>query len=141
MHEEWLARRDNRIAVSLGQAETGRVIAAAGAIMTLVFASFILGDERVIRMFGLGLAMAIAIDAFVIRTLLVPSLMHVFGRANWWLPGWLDRALPRLSVEPAEEIDEIRPTPLPADLAKDTGAVPSQTGSGSEERSKADSTR
>ncbi len=117
MHEEWLARRDNRIAVSLGQAETGRVIVAAGAIMTLVFASFVLGDERVIKMFGLGLALAVLIDAFVIRTVLVPALMHLCGTGNWWLPSWLDRVLPRVSVEPAEEIEEIRHTPLPQQAA------------------------
>ncbi|ABW15071.1 MMPL domain protein [Parafrankia sp. EAN1pec] len=124
MHEEWTARRDNRIAVSLGQAETGRVISAAGAIMTLVFASFILGDDRVIKLFGLGLALAILLDAFVIRTILVPALMHLFGRANWWLPKGLDRVLPRVSVESAEDIEEIRHTPLPADAVGDT--VPAQ---------------
>ncbi|TCJ34228.1 MMPL family transporter [Parafrankia sp. BMG5.11] len=124
MHEEWTARRDNRIAVSLGQAETGRVISAAGAIMTLVFASFILGDDRVIKLFGLGLALAILLDAFVIRTVLVPALMHLFGRANWWLPKGLDRVLPRVSVESAEDIEEIRHTPLPADAVGDT--VPAQ---------------
>ncbi|MEX5707352.1 MMPL family transporter [Parafrankia sp. FMc6] len=124
MHEEWTARRDNRIAVSLGQAETGRVISAAGAIMTLVFASFILGDDRVIKLFGLGLALAILLDAFLIRTVLVPALMHLFGRANWWLPKGLDRVLPRVSVESAEDIEEIRHTPLPADAVGDT--VPAQ---------------
>ncbi|CAI7976067.1 putative drug exporter of the RND superfamily [Frankia sp. Hr75.2] len=124
MHEEWTVRRDNRIAVSLGQAETGRVISAAGAIMTLVFASFILGDDRVIKLFGLGLALAILLDAFLIRTVLVPALMHLFGRANWWLPKGLDRVLPRVSVESAEDIEEIRHTPLPADAVGDT--VPAQ---------------
>ncbi len=116
IHEEWLVRRDNRIAVSLGQAETGRVITAAGAIMTLVFASFVLGDDRVIKLFGLGLAVAVLIDAFVVRALLVPALMHLFGKANWWLPSWLDRVLPRVSVEAAEEIEEIRNTPVPAEV-------------------------
>jgi len=110
MYEEWSARRDNRVAVTLGQAETGRVISAAGAIMTLVFASFVLGDERVLKLFGLGLAMAVLIDAFVIRTVLVPALMHLFGRANWWLPAALDRRLPHLSVEStADELNEIVP--------------------------------
>ncbi|SNQ46440.1 putative RND superfamily drug exporter [Frankia canadensis] len=123
MHEEWTARRDNQLAVSLGQAETGRVISAAGGIMTLVFASFILGDDRVIKLMGLGLASAIVIDAFIIRTVLVPSLMHVFGRANWWVPSWLDRILPRISVEAAEDIEEIRHTPLPAD-ALPAAAIP-----------------
>ncbi|WP_242419431.1 MMPL family transporter, partial [Frankia sp. CpI1-P] len=118
---EWTARRDNRLAVSLGQAETGRVISAAGAIMTLVFASFILGDERVIKLMGLGLASAIVIDAFIIRTVLVPSLMHVFGKANWWVPAWLDRILPRISVESAEDIEELQHTPLPPDALTSAG--------------------
>ncbi|MDT3438906.1 MULTISPECIES: MMPL family transporter [unclassified Pseudofrankia] len=126
MHEEWSARRDNRLAVSLGQAETGRVISAAGAIMTLVFASFVLGDERVLKLFGLGLAMAVLIDAFVIRTVLVPALMHIFGKANWWLPRALDRRLPRLSVEPtADELGEIVPE---AAAARSNGsAIPGQS--------------
>ncbi|WP_242424125.1 MMPL family transporter, partial [Frankia sp. EI5c] len=123
MHEEWTARRDNRVAVSLGQAETGRVVSAAGAIMTLVFASFILGDERVIKLFGLGLALAIAIDAFVIRTILVPALMHLFGRANWWLPSGLDRILPRLSVEAADDLGEVE-APVVSHSAM--GEVPAQ---------------
>ncbi|CUU57925.1 putative drug exporter of the RND superfamily [Parafrankia irregularis] len=124
MHEEWTARRDNRIAVSLGQAETGRVISAAGAIMTLVFAAFILGDERVIKLFGLGLALAIAIDAFVIRTILVPALMHLFGRANWWLPRGLDRVLPRVSVETSDDLAEAHQVPVPAGDFRD--GVPAQ---------------
>jgi RND superfamily putative drug exporter len=101
MHEEWLARRDNRAAVTSGLARTGRVVTTAGAIMILVFASFTLSDARLTKIFGLGLALAIVIDAFVIRPVLVPALMHVFGRANWWLPSRLDRLIPRVSVEPA----------------------------------------
>ncbi|MBL7497251.1 MMPL family transporter [Frankia sp. CNm7] len=125
MHEEWSARRDNRLAVTLGQAETGRVVAAAGAIMTLVFASFILGDDRIMKMFGLGLAMAILIDAFLIRAVLVPALMHLFGKANWWLPGPLDRVLPRLSVEPTvEELGEI--VPQAASAGSNGSTIPGQ---------------
>ncbi len=99
MHEEWLQRRDNAAAVTLGQAETGRVITAAAMIMILVFASFVLGGNIIIKQFGIGLAGAIIIDAFIIRTVLVPALMHIIGRANWWLPAWLDRTIPHLSVE------------------------------------------
>jgi RND superfamily putative drug exporter len=99
MREEWVRRRDPAEAVTIGQAATGRVITAAAAIMILVFASFALGPNAVIKQFGIGLAGAILIDAFVIRTVLVPALMHLFGRANWWLPGWLDRAIPQLNVE------------------------------------------
>ena len=105
MHEEWLLNDDNRVAVTLGQAETGRVITAAAAIMILVFASFVLGGIVIIKQFGIGLAGAIFIDAFIVRTVLVPSLMHLFGKANWWLPGWLDRVIPHLSVE-AGDISE-----------------------------------
>jgi RND superfamily putative drug exporter len=102
MHEEWVRTRDNRLAVTRGQAQTGRVITAAALIMILVFVSFIFGGERVIKEFGLGFAAAIFLDAFVIRTVLVPAVMHRLGNANWWLPGWLDRILPRLHVEPEE---------------------------------------
>jgi RND superfamily putative drug exporter len=99
MHEQWLLTGDNRRAVTLGQAETGRVITAAATIMILVFGSFILGGSIIIKQFGIGLAGAIIIDAFIIRTVLVPAIMHISGNANWWLPRWLDRALPHLSLE------------------------------------------
>jgi putative drug exporter of the RND superfamily len=99
MHEQWLLTGDNRQAVTLGQAETGRVITAAATIMILVFASFIFGGSIIIKQFGIGLAGAIIIDAFIIRTVLVPAIMHISGHANWWLPRWLDRALPHLSLE------------------------------------------
>ena len=108
MHEEWVRTGDNQRAVTVGQAETGRVITAAALIMILVFVSFIFGGQIVIKEVGLGFAAAIFVDAFVIRTVLVPALMHVLGPANWWLPGWLDRILPRLHVE-AEDV-EARPT-------------------------------
>jgi RND superfamily putative drug exporter len=103
MHEEWVHTGDNRIAVTRGQATTGRVITAAATIMVCVFVAFVFGGERIIAEFGIGLASAVFLDAFVIRTVLVPAAMHVFGKANWWLPGWLDRRLPHLSVEPADE--------------------------------------
>ncbi|WBB62865.1 MMPL family transporter [Streptomyces sp. WMMC500] len=99
MYEEWRATRDNRRAVRVGLAETGRVINCAALIMIAVFSAFALGGDRIIAMFGVGLAAAVALDAFVLRTLLVPALMHLLGRANWWLPGWLERRLPRIGVE------------------------------------------
>lgn len=99
MYEEWRATRDNRRAVRVGLAETGRVINCAALIMIAVFAAFALGGDRIIAMFGVALATAVALDAFVLRTLLVPALMHLLGRANWWLPGWLERRLPRIGVE------------------------------------------
>ena len=102
MHEEWTLSGDNKRAVIRGQAETGRVITAASLIMILVFVAFILTGQEAIMQIGLGFAAAIFVDAYVIRTVLVPAIMHMLGRANWWLPGWLDRTVPRLHVEPAE---------------------------------------
>ncbi|MFH8222828.1 MMPL family transporter [Streptomyces sp. NPDC018057] len=102
MYEEWLETGDNRRAVRVGLAETSRVINSAAVIMISVFLAFVLGGDRVIAMFGIALAAAVALDAFVLRTLLVPALMHLLGRANWWLPRGLDRVLPRISIEPPE---------------------------------------
>ncbi|MGW5123929.1 MMPL family transporter [Streptomyces sp. NPDC004069] len=102
MYEEWLETGDNRRAVRVGLAETSRVINSAAVIMISVFLAFVLSGDRVIAMFGIALASAVALDAFVLRTLLVPALMHLLGRANWWLPRRLDRVLPRISIEPPE---------------------------------------
>ncbi|MFJ2671028.1 MMPL family transporter [Streptomyces sp. NPDC087525] len=103
MYEEWLETGDNRRAVRVGLAETGRVINSAAVIMISVFLAFVLSGERVIAMFGIALATAVALDAFVLRTLLVPALMHMLGGANWWLPRRLDRWLPRISIEAPEQ--------------------------------------
>ena len=105
MHEEWMHTRDNHHAVIAGQATTGRVITAAAAIMISVFVAFIFGGQRVIAEFGVGLSTAVLLDAFVLRTFLVPSLMHLFGKANWWLPRPIDRCLPHLTVEPTEDAE------------------------------------
>ncbi|GAA0473464.1 MMPL family transporter [Streptomyces sp. NPDC046215] len=113
MYEEWLATRDNTRAVRVGLAETSRVINSAAVIMIAVFLAFVLSGDRVISMFGIGLASAVALDAFVLRTLLVPALMHMLGGANWWLPKWLDRRLPRISIEPPEEAVAPVAIPLP----------------------------
>ena len=102
MHEEWTLSGDNKRAVVRGQAETGRVITAASLIMILVFAAFIYGGVITNQQIGLGFAAAIFVDAYIARTVLAPAVMHMLGRANWWLPAWLDRLLPRLHVEPAE---------------------------------------
>ncbi|MEV5438057.1 MMPL family transporter [Streptomyces sp. NPDC052682] len=102
MYEEWLETGDNRRAVRVGLAETSRVINSAAVIMISVFLAFVLSGDRVIAMFGIALATAVALDAFVLRTLLVPALMHLLGGANWWLPRWLDKRLPRISIEPPE---------------------------------------
>ncbi len=102
MYEEWLETGDNRRAVRVGLAETSRVINSAAVIMISVFLAFVLSGDRVIAMFGIALAAAVALDAFVLRTLLVPALMHMLGGANWWLPRWLDARMPRISIEPPE---------------------------------------
>jgi RND superfamily putative drug exporter len=102
MHEEWVHHRDNARAVKIGQVETSRVITIAATIMISVFCTFAVGSERIIGEFGIGLATAVALDAFVLRTVLVPAVMHLFGGLNWWLPRWLDRLLPHLHVEPPQ---------------------------------------
>ncbi len=102
IHEEWESSHDATESVTRGLALTGRVITAAAAIMVTVFASFMLGEDRIIKLFGLGLASAVLIDAVIIRSVLVPAIMQLFGKNAWYIPAWLDRILPRLHVEPAE---------------------------------------
>jgi putative drug exporter of the RND superfamily len=99
MHEEYLKSGDNRTAVRNGLAATGKTITAAALIMILVFGSFIFGGQLVIKQFGIGLAGGILVDAVFIRMAVVPSLMMLLGKANWWFPARLDRMLPRVSVE------------------------------------------
>jgi len=103
MHEEWVHTHDNHRAVTVGQAETGGIITAAGLIMITVFGGFILGEGLVIKLLGLGLASAVFLDAFVVRTMLVPAIMHRLGTANWWYPSGLDQITPRISIEPPDE--------------------------------------
>jgi RND superfamily putative drug exporter len=110
MHEEWERTGDAAHAMRHGLAATGRVITAAAAIMVCVFASFILGDSLTIKLFGVGLASAVFLDAFLIRAVLVPALMALMGPRAWWLPRRLDRSLPRLNVDPALH----EPAPEPA---------------------------
>ncbi|MFD5394472.1 MMPL family transporter [Streptomyces sp. NPDC127097] len=117
MYEEWQLTHNNRRAVRVGLAETSRVINSAAVIMIAVFGAFVLSGDRIIAMFGIGLAGAVALDAFVLRTLLVPALMHLLGGANWWLPSWLDRWLPRISIEPPPEPGGVR-LPGPQDGEK-----------------------
>ncbi|GAB2598725.1 MMPL family transporter [Streptomyces capparidis] len=119
MHEEWVHTRDNRRSVRVGLAETSRVINSAAIIMICVFGAFLLSGDRIMAMFGLGLAGAVALDAFILRTVLVPSLMHMFGNANWWLPEWLDKRLPHFAVEPPDE-----ETPPPGTAATEQEKVP-----------------
>jgi RND superfamily putative drug exporter len=122
VREEYLVSGDNATAVADGLAATARVITAAAAIMIAVFMSFVLGDLRVLKLLGLGLATAILIDASVVRMVLVPATMELLGKANWWLPKWLDRLVPRISIEappsllpePAMALDEAEGQPVAA---------------------------
>ena len=104
IHEEWEAKKDATEAVTRGLALTGRVITAAAAIMITVFASFMLTDERITKLFGLGLASAVLVDAVIIRSVLVPAILQLFGKAAWWMPEWLAKILPNLAVEPHETV-------------------------------------
>jgi RND superfamily putative drug exporter len=99
VREEYVRTNDNATAVADGLASTARVITAAAAIMIAVFMSFVLGDQRVLKLVGLGLATAVFVDATIVRMVLVPSTMELLGRANWWLPRWVDRVLPHVNVE------------------------------------------
>ena len=102
MHEEWVHTHDAKYAVRHGLAMTGRVVTAAAIIMIAVFGAFAIGNERALAMMGVGFASAIFIDAFIIRLLLLPAVMHIAGPAAWWMPAWLDKRLPHLHIE-AEE--------------------------------------
>jgi putative drug exporter of the RND superfamily len=102
VREEYLRTGRNSDSVAHGLAVTARVITAAAAIMIFIFLSFVLGNARIIKEFGLGLAVAILVDATVVRLVLVPATMELLGDANWWLPRWLDRLLPRLDLEGEE---------------------------------------
>ena len=115
MREAWMRTGDNHRAILEGLAGTGRVITAAAAIMVAVFAAFIPSADVVLKVIGVGMASAILIDATIVRLLLVPAVMHLLGKANWWLPAWLDKRLPQLHVEgmpevhlPAQRAPEVR---------------------------------
>jgi putative drug exporter of the RND superfamily len=99
IHEEWGRLGDARAAVREGLTQTGRVITAAAAVMVVVFLSFVFGGERVIELFGLGLATAVFLDALVIRCILLPAILDLLGPAAWYFPSWLDRRLPRFAIE------------------------------------------
>jgi RND superfamily putative drug exporter len=113
------AGEDNRSSVVSGLVTSARVITAAAAIMVFVFGSFVLNGDPTIKQFGVGLAVAVILDATVVRCLLVPALMLLMGRVNWWMPGWLDRVVPRVSIEGAEFFAE-----RDHGARSDAGAVP-----------------
>ncbi len=115
MHERWTHTREHSRSVAEGLALTGRVVTAAAAIMVCVFLSFMLGEDRIIKEFGLSLASAVLLDAFIVRCLLLPAVLHLVGKRTWSIPAWLDRVLPRLNVEG---------TVLPADSALPAGSAP-----------------
>jgi RND superfamily putative drug exporter len=116
MHERWTHTKDNSRAVAEGLALTGRVVTAAAAIMVCVFLSFMLGEDRVIKEFGLSLASAVFLDALVVRCLLLPATFHILGSITWSLPNWLARVLPRLNIEGA--------LPTPTDGAASSNGGP-----------------
>jgi len=99
MREAWSASPDNREAIRIGLAGSGRVVVVAASIMTSVFLAFVLSPNSTLKLFGVALAAAVIVDAFLVRLILVPSIMTVLGKANWWLPGWLNRLLPKVSVD------------------------------------------
>jgi RND superfamily putative drug exporter len=100
IHEEWTRERDASRAVVAGLATTGRVITAAATIMICVFLAFVLLPERPVKIFGLSLATAVFLDAFVVRSLLLPAVLELLGRRTWWFPGGLGRRLPQLATDP-----------------------------------------
>jgi RND superfamily putative drug exporter len=118
IREEYVRTGDARGAAQTGVGAIGRVIVAAGIIMGVVFWAFVLGDDRTVKAFGVGLGVAILVDALIVRMVLVPALMHLLGRHAWYIPRWLDRALPALTIEPAEDehdesdVDTVRPEPV-----------------------------
>jgi RND superfamily putative drug exporter len=125
-NEHYQRTGDIVTAVRRGLADTGQLITAAALIMVAVFTSFVIPDNAVVKMFGVGLATAVLVDATIVRCILVPSLMVLAAKWTWWLPGWLNRALPQLHIEgdPAqlESVGTVR-TPLPSDQRPATGAL------------------
>jgi putative drug exporter of the RND superfamily len=99
IREEYLKHGDTRRAVADGLAKTARVITAAAAIMVVVFLAFLAAPDAFLKLFGIGLASAIFLDATLVRMVLVPAVMQILGKANWWIPSWLEKILPRLDVE------------------------------------------
>jgi RND superfamily putative drug exporter len=109
IREEYVKGADARRAITAGVSGVGRVIVAAAVIMGVVFWAFVLTDDRTIKSFGLGLGVAVLVDALLVRMLLVPAVMHLLGDRAWYMPRWLDRLLPRLTIEAPEEDDEHPP--------------------------------
>jgi RND superfamily putative drug exporter len=135
--EQYDATGDNAHAVSSGLAITARLITAAALIMVCVFGTFVLSDIRALKLIGLGLAVAVAIDATIVRIVLVPATMELLGNANWWLPKWLDRILPHLAVEGSPShaptgapVPGPVPAPVPAGRKDEDGEDAERIGAG-----------
>ena len=105
------AGEDNKSSVVSGLVTSARVITSAALIMVFVFGSFVLNGDPTIKQFGVGLAVAVILDATIVRCLLVPALMILMGKINWYMPHWLDRVVPHLSIEGAEFFDQREPPP------------------------------
>jgi RND superfamily putative drug exporter len=114
IQEHWRSSGDPKRAVVHGLSTTGRIITAAALIMVCVFGSFVLSDNATVKQFGVGMAVAVAIDATLVRCLLVPAILVLVGKASWWLPGWLDRILPHLEIERDRPGEETAPRESPA---------------------------
>jgi len=99
IREEYLKHGDTRVAIADGLAKTARVITAAAAVMVVVFLAFLAAPDVFLKLFGIGLAAAIFLDATLVRMVLVPAVMQLLGDRNWWIPSWLEKVLPRLDVE------------------------------------------
>jgi RND superfamily putative drug exporter len=99
VHEAWIATRDSHRSVAIGIGSTARVITTAAAIMVVVFTSFVLDIDPTVKMLAVGMAVAVLIDATIVRMVLVPAVMALLGSAAWWMPRWLDRILPNLQIE------------------------------------------
>lgn len=114
MQEEWTRTHDNLASIRRGLVGSGRVVVIAALIMSSVFLAFVPSTNAIIKLFGIALASAVLIDAFVVRLVLVPSVMSILGNANWWLPGWLDRILPKVQIESgADEVADDEQVPAP----------------------------
>ncbi len=110
VHEAWIKTKDAHRSVAIGIGGTARVITTAAAIMIAVFSSFVLDDDPTVKMLAVGMAAAVLIDASIIRMVLVPAVMSLMGRHAWWMPRWLDRALPHVDIEGAEHIARLNAT-------------------------------
>ncbi len=120
IREEYVRTGDSDSAVIRGIASSARVITSAALIMICVFLGFVLGEDPATKMMGLGLATAIFVDATIVRMVLVPAAMKLMGKANWWLPGWLDRLLPAVDIDGAKDRHATREDAMVGAAPRDT---------------------